>query len=120
MAMKDNHRKRSPRRVMGRHWCGGTLVQDGRRAVRCEECQRVRFLRSDGRPPRIANGTAVHVKSEHFAEECDGVVTMGDYDGGWLYRVRPTRGTAPALARNKDGEYWFWDFEVSSLGRKKG
>jgi len=67
------------------------------------------------RPPRLANGTRVHVRSDHFAEECDGVVTMGEYDGGWLYRVRPTRGTPPALARNKDGEYWFWDFEVRPL-----
>jgi len=68
-------------------------------------------------PPRLANGTQVHVKSDHFAEEFDGVVTIGEYDGGWLYRVRPTSGTPPAAARNKEGEYWFWDFEVSPLGR---
>jgi hypothetical protein len=41
------------------------------------------------------------------------------YDAGWLYRVRPTRGDVPAVARNKEGEYWFWDFEVAPLGRRK-
>jgi hypothetical protein len=64
------------------------------------------------RPPRLPNGTPVHVRSHHFAEECNGVVTMGEYDGGWLYRVRPTSGTPSAAARNKEGEYWFWDSEV--------
>jgi hypothetical protein len=71
------------------------------------------------RPPRLPNGTPVHVKSGHFAEECDGVVTMGEYDGGWLYRVEVTAGDAPAVARNKEGEYWFWDFEVTPLGHRK-
>jgi hypothetical protein len=71
------------------------------------------------RPPRLPNGTRVHVKSHHFAEECDGVVTMGEFDGGWLYRVKPTSGDPPAVARNKEGEYWFWDFEVTPLGHRK-
>jgi len=70
-------------------------------------------------PARLANGTRVHVRSDHFAEEFDGVVTMGEYDAGWLYRVRPTRGKAPAIAGNPEGEYWFWDFEVTPLGRRK-
>jgi hypothetical protein len=74
---------------------------------------------SKKRPARLANGTRVHVRSDHFAEEFDGVITKGEYDGGWLYRVKPTRGTAPAIARNKEGEYWFWDFEVSPSGRRK-
>jgi len=69
------------------------------------------------RPARLPNGTRVHIKSDHFAEECDGIVTKGEYDAGWLYRVKPTSGTAPAIARNKEGEYWFWDFEVSPLGQ---
>jgi len=70
-------------------------------------------------PPRLANGTRVHIKSDHFAEEFDGRITMGEFDGGWLYRVKPTSGTAPAIARNKEGEYWFWDFEVTPLGRRR-
>jgi len=71
------------------------------------------------RPARLPNGTRVHVRSDHFAEECDGVVTKAEYDAGWLYRVKVTSGPAPAVARNPEGEYWFWDFEVSSLGRGK-
>jgi hypothetical protein len=117
--MKKHEAKVVSPRPLGRHVCGGPLVKDGRK-VRCGQCSYLEPLRRDGRPPRVANGAAVHVRSDHFAEEFDGVVTKAEYDGGWLYRVRPTRGTAPALARNKDGEYWFWDFEVSSLGRKKG
>ena len=116
--MKRHEAKVVSPRPLGRHVCGGPLVKDGRK-VRCEQCSYIKPLRRDGRPPRIANGTSVHVKIDHFAEECDGVVTIGEYDGGWLYRVRPTRGTPPALARNKDGEYWFWDFEVAPLGRRK-
>jgi hypothetical protein len=74
---------------------------------------------SKKRPPRLANGTRVHIKSGHFAEEFDGVVTKAEYDAGWLYRVKPTSGAPPAVARNKEGEYWFWDFEVTPLGRRK-
>jgi len=103
-------------RPLGRHICGGPLVKDGRK-VRCEQCSYIKPLRRDGRPPRLANGTRVHVKSDHFAEECDGVVTKGEFDGGWLYRVRPTSCTPPAAARNPEGEYWFWDFEVSPLAQ---
>ena len=74
---------------------------------------------SKKRPARLANGTRVHVRSEHFAEEFDGVVTKAEFDAGWLYRIKPTSGDAPAIARNKRGEYWFWDFEVTPLGRRK-
>jgi len=114
--MKKHEAKVVSPRPLGRHVCGGPLVKDGRK-VRCKQCSYQKPLRRDGRPPRLANGTAVHVKSDHFSEECDGVVTMGEYDGGWLYRVRPTSGTPPAAARNPEGEYWFWDFEVSPLSR---
>jgi len=71
------------------------------------------------RPARLPNGTRVHIKSDHFAEEFDGAVTKSEYDGGWLYRVKPTSGDPPAVAKNKEGEYWFWDFEVSPLGGRK-
>jgi hypothetical protein len=71
------------------------------------------------RPARLPNGTRVHVKSDHFAEECDGIVTKGELDGGWLYRVKVTAGDALAVAKNQEGEYWFWDFEVTPLGRRK-
>jgi len=71
------------------------------------------------RPPRLASGTPVHVRSDHFAEACDGVVTKAEYDAGWLYRVRVTAGQAPAVARNREGEYWFWDFEVKPMRRRK-
>jgi hypothetical protein len=68
------------------------------------------------RPARLANGTRVHVRSDHFAEEFDGRITKGEYDGGWLYRIHPTSGTPPEVACHSDGEYWFCEFEVTPLG----
>jgi hypothetical protein len=67
------------------------------------------------RPPRLANVTRVHVRSDHFAQEFDAVVTKGEYDGGWLYRLRVTRGLAPAVCRNKEGEVWVYAAEVQPL-----
>ena len=77
------------------------------------------MAKNEKRPARLANGTRVHVRSDHFAEECDAVVTKAEYDAGWLYRVKLTGGTAPAIAKNQEGEYWLWDFEVTPLGRRK-
>lgn len=42
-------RRRSTNRIIGRHWCGGVLVKDGRSATRCLRCDRVRFLGSKER-----------------------------------------------------------------------
>jgi hypothetical protein len=57
-----------------------------------------------------------HARTWSSADRSGG---KAEYDAGWLYRVRPTRGDAPSVARNKEGEYWFWDFEVSPLGHRK-
>ena len=73
----------------------------------------LRFL--GGRPPRLANGIEVHVSSDHFAEECDGIVTKGEYDGGWLYRIKVTRGDRLDAHRNERSELWVCDFEVTPL-----
>jgi hypothetical protein len=67
------------------------------------------------RLPRLANGTRVHVRSDHFAEELDAVVTKGEYDGGWLYRLRVIHGRAPSVCRNKEGEVWVYAAEVQPL-----
>jgi hypothetical protein len=67
------------------------------------------------RPPRLTNGARVHVRSDHFAEEFDAVVTKGEYDGGWLYRLRVIRGKAPDICRNKEGEVWVYSAEVQPL-----
>ena len=64
---------------------------------------------------RLANGCRVHVKSDHFAEECDAVITKGEYDAGWLYRIKVTAGQTPEVCRNQEGELWVWDFEVQPL-----
>jgi hypothetical protein len=69
------------------------------------------------RPPRLANGTRVHVRSDHFAEEFDAVVAKGEYDGGWLYRLRVTRGHAPDICRNKEGEVWVYAGEIRPLAQ---
>jgi hypothetical protein len=66
-------------------------------------------------PPRIPDGTAVHVRSDHFAGECDAVVTAADYDGGWLYRVDVTTGDRLDGERNEQGELWLCEFEVHAL-----
>ena len=67
------------------------------------------------RPPRLANGARVHIRSDHFAEEFDAVVTKGEYDGGWLYRLRVTSGSAPDVCRNKEGEVWVYSAEVQPI-----
>ena len=67
------------------------------------------------RPPRLPNGTRVHVRSDHFAEECDAVVTKGRWDDRWLYRVEVTAGDHLDEHRNQDGELWLCDFEVTPL-----
>jgi hypothetical protein len=73
------------------------------------------LLPGNVRPPRLPNGTRVHVKSRHFAEQCDGVVTAGHWDGRWVYRITVTGGTAPKAGRNEKGELWVWDAEVTPL-----
>jgi len=65
------------------------------------------------RPPRLPNGTRVHVRSDHFVEECDGVIIKGYWDGGWVYRIEVTGGQVPEICRNQEGELWVWDFEVT-------
>ena len=73
------------------------------------------------RPPRLPNGTRVHVRSDHFAEECDAVIRKAEPDHGqgdvgwWLYRVKVTAGQTPKDAQHKDGTVWVWDFEVTPL-----
>ena len=67
------------------------------------------------RPPRLPNGTRVHVRSDHFAEECDAVVTKGRWDDGWLYRVEVTAGDRLDEHRRQDGELWLCNFEVTPL-----
>ena len=67
------------------------------------------------RPPRLLNGTRIHVRSDHFEGECDGRITKGHYDGGWLYRIEVTAGDRLDEHRNQDGELWVCDFEVQPL-----
>jgi hypothetical protein len=57
------------------------------------------------------------VRSEHFVEKCEGVITKGQYDGGWLYRIDVTAGERLDAHRNEDGELWVCDFEVRPMDR---
>ncbi len=68
------------------------------------------------RPPRLHDGTRVHVRSDHFAGECDGVITAAEFDEGWLYRVEVTRGDRLVSERNDVGELWVCEFEVQPVG----
>lgn len=67
------------------------------------------------RPSRIPNGTRIHVRSDHFEEECEGVITKAHYDEGWLYRVDVTSGDRLDAIRHEDGELWVCDFEAHPL-----
>jgi hypothetical protein len=68
------------------------------------------------RPERLPDGTQVHVRSDHFEEECKGVITKGQYDGGWFYRIEVTDGDRLNAQRNGDGELWVCDFEAHPMG----
>ena len=81
-----------------------------------------KLRRGNGQPPagsappeRLPDGTRVRVRSEQFEGECEGVITGGEYDGGWLYRLRVTAGRAPDVCRNKEGEVWVYAAEVQPL-----
>jgi len=52
---------------------------------------------------------------DHFAEQFDAVVTRGEYDGGWLCRLRVIDGRGPDVCRNKEGEVWVYATEVQPL-----
>ncbi len=62
--------------------------------------------------PRLPNGTRVHVRSDQFAGECDGIITAGDCDEGWFYRIEVTAGDRLDGERDAAGELWVCDFEV--------
>lgn len=69
-------------------------------------------MRSKHRPPRLPSRTRVLIHSDHFAEECEGVVTKGLYDDGWFYRIKVTSGDRLDAHRDERGELWVCDFEV--------
>ena len=52
------------------------------------------------------------MRSDHFAGECDGVISAAEFDEGWLYRVEVTRGDRLDGERNDAGELWACEFEV--------
>jgi hypothetical protein len=70
------------------------------------------MTKSARKPPRLPDGTVVHVRSEHFVEECDGVISGAFYSYGWLYRIEVTAGDRLDAHRHDDGELWICDFEV--------
>jgi hypothetical protein len=63
----------------------------------------------------LAVGTRVHVRSAHFVEQCDGIITATHYDDGWLYRIQVTAGDRLDQERNDDGELWVCDFEAEPI-----
>ena len=63
----------------------------------------------------LAVGTRVHVRSEHFSEQCMGVVTASEYEDGWLYRIDVRSGDSLDRHRNDAGELWVCDFEVEPI-----
>ena len=67
------------------------------------------------RPEPIPDGTRVHVRSDHFPEECDAIVRKAVYDEGWIYRIEVTGGDKPKAATNEDGAVWVCEFELQPL-----
>ena len=66
-------------------------------------------------PPHLSTGTRVHVRSDHFAGQCDGIITACRYDEGWLYRLDVTAGDRLEEHRNERGELWVCDFEIRPI-----
>ena len=62
--------------------------------------------------PALEVGTHVHVRSEHFVGQCDGIITAAEYDDGWLYRIDVTAGDRLDDHRDDKGALWVCDFEV--------
>ena len=77
--------------------------------------QQPTYEATEQRPPGLEVGTRVHVKSEHFVEECDAVITEAEYSGGWLYRIDVAAGDRMGAHRETSGELWVCDFEVQPL-----
>ena len=69
----------------------------------------------------LPSGTKVHVKSEHFENECDAVIMESkqhEYDGevqGLLYRVEVTSGQPIDEYVLENGELWVLDNEVHAI-----
>jgi hypothetical protein len=70
-------------------------------------------------PERLRDGTPIHVRSEHFAEQCHGVITAAEYDDGWFYRMEVTAGDRLNAHRNDNGELWVCDFEVEPFAERE-
>lgn len=70
-------------------------------------------------PPRLPDGTRVHVRSDHFAHECDGRITAAEYDDGWLYRIEVTGGDRLDSERDAKGELWVCGFEVRPVANEE-
>lgn len=68
------------------------------------------------RPQRLANRTKVMVRSEQLEGECEGLVTAGRFDDGWLDRIEVTSGDRLDPHRDDQGELWVCDFEVHESG----
>ena len=64
---------------------------------------------------RIADGTLVHVRSMHFAGECNARIVEGRYDDGWLYRIDVVSGDRLDEHRGEEGQLWVCDFEVTPI-----
>ena len=69
----------------------------------------------------LAVGAKVHVRSDHFPEECTAVVREAAHEPNeynhnhWAYRVEVVSGETPESARESNGEIWLCDFEVHPL-----
>lgn len=64
--------------------------------------------------PEFAIGDKVHIKSECFSQEFDGIIAEQSYDGtGWNYRIDPIGDEEIIVAREANDEIWACDIEVT-------
>ena len=66
------------------------------------------------KPQPLPIGTAIEFNICEDMNIGRGIIREADYDDGWMYRIEVTDGDPADLHRNKQGELWVLDTEVST------
>ncbi len=70
--------------------------------------------RPDAKP--LPPGTPVNIDIAQGHAVAEGEILESYWDDGWMYQVRVTAGDDCAAHREKDGQLWVCDFEVTACG----
>ena len=66
--------------------------------------------------PPLPIGTPVAINIAQRMSLAKGTITEAEYDDGWMYRIDVTDGDDCRPHRNRDGQLWVCDFEVTPVG----